>query len=935
MGLASRLIDAVGGRRKVVHQETNGAIRVNALCSAYENLFAQVRPLIDEMATVMPYGVGKQGGRLPLGRTSALSALLSPNDEMGWGEFADLMFATWLTEDELNIRVHRTGRNIYGYTIIPIGSKVYLGNGRYYYQVVNSDGQVEQIEPTDVMTLRFSRSPRAIDKGVSPASSVFTWSQVDDLFAQYQKAFIENGAVPASITFITASTKEKYLEAKREMERNLGGAKNKNKTLFIWRQLLDTGEMADQVQIKTIQGTNSTLALDQVMKIINDKLNKAVGVSNFILGDDSSAKYDNAELSDRQFTKRRVYPALKRFWGQFQHELDRILGGLGYAIQFDLEIPELTDRAKTRAEIAKTNSETLAGLIGAGSRPSAARIALGLGEDWQFVADGIYEQHIADRQASEIVARAESAVAKLEASERFLAQTVDNTTDTKKCEHNASKCESGHVCQHSADSIIVESLTEEEKQYYEKLGELLKRVANVDIVNLDLDDIKEAIAKLIESQGDKGANMSAEEIVEQIANTKAGAEIQGVLDGEKFHVSDDFNRKMNERTDTLLESFTGEAREAVAQILNSNEAMTQKQLQAKLEEALTSGVSDESLIQKLVNRAATIARNETVFAVRLAALDNDKYLYGKYDIGVEYEWVARRDRKTCNVCAAMDGQRVELGERFSDTVSLELGTELANGKIVGEDTKGVQSFGWIQDKWNDDGRVSQAHVNCRCRVRRIVVRVGDNVLENDRKIAGVAKGEPMNHEEADSGKVNPYFKRGGEYSENCQTCVVAYMARRKGYNVEALPKQNDAQRLLAIDSAKAFKNAKYLMGSKEDIRKMIQEGIIYTPKTLYETITDNMQEDAIYTLGFSWKGHKRDGHIVNVFKEDEKLVIYDPQNDTLFEDMAAFNYLKRLKLSRSVGGSILPSPVRLMRIDDLDFDYDFVSSIVKPKENMR
>ncbi len=63
-------------------------------------------------------------------------------------------------------------------------------------------------------------------------------------------------------------------------------------------------------------------------------------------------------------------------------------------------------------------------------------------------------------------------------------------------------------------------------------------------------------------------------------------------------------------------------------------------------------------------------------------------------------------------------------------------------------------------------------------------------------IAGAERGAPMNFEQADSGKVNPFIKQTYNpftgkgligYKTNCQTCVAVYVARRKGYDVRALP----------------------------------------------------------------------------------------------------------------------------------------------------
>ena len=74
MGLRSRLLDTIrtrNVRRDVAYQETTNRIRVNPLCSNYENVFAQARPLINEMKMVRPYGVGAQGSPKPKTQTSA------------------------------------------------------------------------------------------------------------------------------------------------------------------------------------------------------------------------------------------------------------------------------------------------------------------------------------------------------------------------------------------------------------------------------------------------------------------------------------------------------------------------------------------------------------------------------------------------------------------------------------------------------------------------------------------------------------------------------------------------------------------------------------------------------------------------------------------------------------------------------------------------
>lgn len=670
MSLRNRIADAISGRssKTTVSQEENYRIHVSALCSAYENLFAQVRPLIDEMKIVRPFGVGRNGAKLASSRTPELELLDYPNEDMGWAEFADAMFATWLTEDELNIRVHfkEKSNKIIGYTLLPVGSRQRdISTGENYFRVYTKDGE-ERISDDQVATLRFSRSPRNLDKGVSPASSVFVWSQIDDMVAQYQRAFFENGAVPATITFIKARTRDDYDLKRAKMEHGLKGAKNKNKTIYVWRQLLDDGSEGDEIEVKTIQGNNSTLAIREITDIVNDKLNKAIGVSNFILGDDSSAKYDNAELSDHQFTKRRVYPALVSFWSQFQHELDRITGGLGYGISFELEIPELTDRIKTKAEIAKTHYETLRGMIEAGSRPSAAVRALKLGDDWQDVADGMYLQHRNDRMLG-----ATNAVSAVESRS-------EATQDTKT------------IVESSKDEVEayepVFALGEEnEKKIYDLLMKYAEQIA-AENPDIDIDQLVKELNEVLDIVATEGSEKGYEAIQGLVKGKEVAEEIAQYFENEGYHLSDEFYNKMNRRSDALVRSFGDDTKAIVKNTLIEAQkiGLSAGEIKKRLQEVMPKA------------RAEMIARNETVHAFRAGRLETDEFIQNNYGVEIDLIWRIADD-SACDVCKAMDGTKIELGKAFPDHASHD-----------GED------FYWEHTEWNDHGHVPDAHVNCRC-----------------------------------------------------------------------------------------------------------------------------------------------------------------------------------------------------------------------------
>lgn len=678
MSILSKISDSFGNKSRKARardfaRELSYQLRLSPLCSDYENMFAQVRPLIDEMKVVMPYGIGKNGARLPETRTPELAWLRNPNDEMGWAEFADAMFATWLTEDELDIHVWKNKRGeVEGYTILPPQTRMYLGYGRWEWQVLTTNG-LEVLFENDVMRLRFSRSPRDLQQGVSPASSVRAWAQVDDLVAQYQRAYFENGAVPATITFIRASSEAKYNATRHELERETRGARNKNKTVYVWRQFdNDSGDEKDQIEVKTIQGNNSTLAIKEIVSIINDRLNKSIGVSNFILGDDSSAKYDNAELSDHQFTRRRVYPALISFWNQFEHELERVVGGsLGYGISFDLEIPELTERVKVKAEINRIRSESLVNLISAGASATGAVKALGLPENWQIAADGIWAKGVAGQLNAPISIE-------YKAPKQLPKAQTKTHKDKKHC-----------TCHHSIDELP--PMTTEERKVYDLLIMLGKSIMAQDNTT-DVDGTIAQITQILQDDAQIGAKEGAKAL-ELLANEDVAAEIRNILKSNEVYTSASLKSRIENRTRTLVKGYSEYAQTVMNEVLGSSEGLSANEIKKRLAEVMPT------------SRAEMIARNETVYAIKSGRLEQDESLAQKYGLKVKLVWRTSHDNKVCPVCAAMDGKEASLGEAFVDMV------ETSDGELLS----------WEYSKWNDGGKIPDAHVNCRCYFDEILV----------------------------------------------------------------------------------------------------------------------------------------------------------------------------------------------------------------------
>ena len=189
-------------------------------------------------------------------------------------------------------------------------------------------------------------------------------------------------------------------------------------------------------------------------------------------------------------------------------------------------------------------------------------------------------------------------------------------------------------------------------------------------------------------------------------------------------------------------------------------------------------------------------------------------------------------------------------------------------------------------------------------------------------IAGVKRGKPMTFKEADSGHCNPFFKQAWNdytqtgyigYMTNCQTCVAAFIARRQGYDVRALPNlDNESIYRLSLNPMLAYvdKNGNHPT-PKAQKRGQGKIGFLQS----------ELQEGRTYGLWWENK-RKRSGHIVTCGKKDGKIWIYDPQNNWHGEERAVLNYL-------SDGKNLRVADLTNVRMDERFCDKIFKRSVKK------
>lgn len=198
-------------------------------------------------------------------------------------------------------------------------------------------------------------------------------------------------------------------------------------------------------------------------------------------------------------------------------------------------------------------------------------------------------------------------------------------------------------------------------------------------------------------------------------------------------------------------------------------------------------------------------------------------------------------------------------------------------------------------------------------------------------IAGVDWNYPMSREAANDGSVNPNFDQNNGYDVNCQTCVVAFEARLRGYRVTAknnTKKEDDPCLILSKQTNLAWIDPKtgyhpeYL--TDLDIR---------TPVQLMRWLESKVHSGERYTMEFGWEGMSI-GHIVCIDRmENGTLRLYDPQDgSTLLGDQIK-KYANRIRFETLVGGMLAPTPPKLLRIDDKILDKDFRDRIFEKQKS--
>lgn len=186
------------------------------------------------------------------------------------------------------------------------------------------------------------------------------------------------------------------------------------------------------------------------------------------------------------------------------------------------------------------------------------------------------------------------------------------------------------------------------------------------------------------------------------------------------------------------------------------------------------------------------------------------------------------------------------------------------------------------------------------------------------------KGKPRSIADAMM-NANPHYDPTGtyrEFTENCQRAVIAYEARRRGYDVTAQPTFNgDNQGAVAyVDPRTGIRN-NYWMGSFKGARPSAVGAA--TAGKARSNLESQMRKygdgsRAIMQLRWMRNGREVGGHVINIEQRNGKTQYIDAQTGVKYNPASLFS-------------NINPRNIQLTRTDNLNFSDRAKKAITKDK----
>lgn len=702
--------------------------------NAFDNVYPSLNRIATEFMKLRPYAIDVNGK--PLNRANAIDVLYRPNQSMSGVEFREALAVTTLTHRKVYVLCWRkegrtitpggdiTESNLGGFTFLEnvVVKKI---NGHCIYQ---EDGVGREYTEDEVIELTAGVDPYCISAGYSPTISAKKWATVDDYIAAYEAGHFENGAVPAGQFTIKAPDREHFEQIVSKLQSHHRGAGANNNPVYVHDPVdPNTGAaVGAQVTWTPWAQSNTNLALGEIFSQVNQKIDSAYGVPASIRGVNDSNTYASVKVDERIFIKYTVEPFALRIWSKFTHELNRITGGLGYAITFDIEEPSVADEERAIAEKKATELALIEKGLAMGYTLDSIIDAFDLSTGYKLLKEGekapatIVNDKPEVDEGSEVENAPEQAKSLKCTCEHHKAQDATSLKDFRRTlndyisEAVAATFKTNDI---KAKDLYIDPRTGEEYDMTEEEIEQLIALYQSEPAEPTDNRTRELAGVLLAIwllRAKKSGDKTLKEIEREIGLVNIlvgmGFTIEGIPENLKqYIISDSLKNETSDRLTEVAKSFVNQIGDVMAKAINTGienfrEAKKPKEgdkviekLRREIEKEVKKATKSDE-VKNIVNRIAETEEHRAEEAASIDMTEQVEKATGKTCFKV---WHIRDD-KACEYCQSMDGTKVKVEEPFVPKGGTIEGTE---GGIMLNDYDSMDT--------------PNAHPFCRCTYERI------------------------------------------------------------------------------------------------------------------------------------------------------------------------------------------------------------------------
>lgn len=694
---------------------------------AFDSTYASVKAIANAFVNIRPYAINSNGE--PLDETRLTNVLARPNSRMSGAEFREALATTILTHRRVALLVYHeerrkavlgagvTADNICGFNFLE-DYFVKVIDGKRVYVTYDSNGHRTEYSDDYVIELTAGVNPYSVYDGYSPTQAIKKWANIDDFIAAFEAGEFENNAVPSGQFVITAPTVDAFNDIVDALQRKHRGAGKNNNVDYVHEPVSPTGQpLGAQIKWIPYSRSNNELDLHNIFEQVNNKLDSVFGVPASIRGVNTQNTYASVKVDEQIFIKYTVKPFATKVWLKFTSELNRITGGLGYALTFDIDIPNVAEEEKVEAERKKIELDLILTARQAGFSLDSIIDAFGLTTAYKTLEKGSDETEIVNDKP-EVQDEGENDIA---------PSPLPKAHSRCTCEACKSKIVAQSDLERKLRKVLGDAMAEmilrsEEKlsaiglEQYDKDGDGVLEPEEIDNLIADIDAIPEEqdYTALV-----AGIASVAFATMRKTGNTEFNAQLKILSDAIKNNetsiklpqgLRDILDGKETEEAKVLAFNLTGVAQtdyknhlqNIVSEYLNGTRNSINEMARAVAE---VGGTKEDiknaigSVKKQEEWKAERIARTEEHRAQQDARIQAVKQLSDETGATYVKVWVRDPFSNSCEFCIAMNGTEKKLDQPFIS---------------VGEVIQGAD--GGMLSNTYEDAEWAQAHPNCRCKL---------------------------------------------------------------------------------------------------------------------------------------------------------------------------------------------------------------------------